>query len=61
MSSKGIDLSFGIELTDIPFNDFVELPENLNNLHYNNLICGVIKGALSIVIHIFIIIFQSYN
>lgn len=36
-------------LEDNPLTDFVELPEQLTDLRYSNLICGVIKGALEMI------------
>lgn len=34
-------------LQDNPLNDFVELPPSMvGSLHYSNLLCGVIQGAL---------------
>ena len=30
-------------------NDFVELPETLSALHYSNIVCGVVRGALEMV------------
>lgn len=34
-------------MTDNPLNDFVELPPSMAaTLHYSNLLCGVIRGAL---------------
>jgi len=38
-------------MPDNPLNDFVELPEEYNNLDYSNIICGVIRGALSTVLN----------
>ena len=34
---------------EIPLNDFVELPETLSALHYSNIVCGVVRGALEMV------------
>ena len=36
-------------INDNPLTDFVELPENLVNLDYSNIICGIIRGALATV------------
>lgn len=36
-------------LEDNPLTDFVELPEQLSNLKYCNLLCGVVRGALEMV------------
>ncbi|PHJ20835.1 bet3 transport [Cystoisospora suis] len=33
-------------LHENPLTDFVDLPPSLSQLHYSNLICGVIRGAL---------------
>lgn len=38
-----------IVLEENPLNDFVELPEQLKGLHYSNILCGVIRGALEMV------------
>ena len=46
---EGRNCSFNISILDNPLNDFVELPEHLLNLDYSNIICGVIRGALSTV------------
>ena len=34
---------------EIPLNHFVELPEELTELNYSNMLCGVIRGALEMV------------
>ena len=34
---------------DNPFTDFVELPPQYTGLHYCNILCGIIKGALEMV------------
>ena len=36
-------------LDDNPMVDFVELPEQYQQLSYSNLLCGVIRGALEMV------------
>lgn len=36
-------------LEDNPLAEFVELPDQLTNLRYSNLLCGVIRGALEMV------------
>ncbi|GAB4815290.1 hypothetical protein N2152v2_002336 [Parachlorella kessleri] len=36
-------------LEDNPLTDYVELPEQLGNLKYCNLLCGVLRGALEMV------------
>ena len=36
-------------LEDNPLVDFVELPENCNDLKFCNVLCGVIRGALEMV------------
>lgn len=41
------DISFNLVLTDNPLTDFVEIPENLVGLSYNNIICGAIRGAIN--------------
>ncbi len=39
-----------MQLEDNPLTDFVELPDKYRNkLNYNNLLCGVIRGALEMV------------
>ncbi len=48
-TEKGRSCSFNLILADNPLNDFVELPEHLNNLCYSNILCGVIRGSLSTV------------
>ena len=40
---------FSIILEQNPITDYVELPDNLGNLKYLNLLCGVIRGALEMV------------
>lgn len=40
---------FSLILNDNPFTEFVELPPMYANLHYSNLLCGVIRGALEMV------------
>lgn len=42
--------SFNLIIYDNPLNDFVELPEHLQNMDYSNIICGVIKGAMATVL-----------
>ena len=32
-----------------PLEDFVQLPDELQSLRYNNIICGVIEGALEMI------------
>eukprot|EP00898_Chlorokybus_atmophyticus_P002277 jgi/Chlat1/304/Chrsp1S03181 len=46
-NEKGTECS--LLLDDNPLADFVELPENCNNLSYCNILCGVIRGALEMV------------
>ena len=41
--------SFSLIINDNPLNDYVELPEHLMSLNYSNMLCGVIRGALSMV------------
>ena len=36
-------------LEENPLTEFVQLPEQLQNLHYSNILCGVIRGALDMV------------
>lgn len=40
---------FSILIDSNPLTDFVELPDNLTNLKYCNMLCGVIRGALEMV------------
>lgn len=35
---------------DNPLSMFVELPENHANISYSNILCGVIRGALQMVV-----------
>lgn len=41
--------SFSLIFTENPLVDFVELPPKYLDLHYCNVLCGVIKGALEMV------------
>lgn len=41
--------SFSLILADNPLSDFVELPPQYQDLHYSNVLCGVIRGALEMV------------
>ena len=41
--------SFSLIFTENPLVDFVELPPKYLDLHYCNIFCGVIKGALEMV------------
>lgn len=43
------DGSFSIVYTENPLTDFVELPPRYSELHYSNMLCGVIRGALEMV------------
>ena len=46
----GDDKEFSLILDENPLLDFVELPQNLStSLWYDNIICGVIRGALEMV------------
>lgn len=40
---------FSLVMEYNPLVDFVELPDDHQNLFYSNIICGVIKGALEMV------------
>lgn len=40
------DISFNLVINDNPLTDFVEIPEHLSGLSYNNIICGAIRGAI---------------
>ena len=37
---------FSIVFTENPLTQFVELPESCAHLHFSNILCGVIRGAL---------------
>lgn len=41
--------AFSLVLSENPFIEFVELPPHLTDLHYCNILCGVLKGALEAV------------
>ena len=41
--------SCSLMIQDNPFTDFVELPPQYAELHYCNILCGVVKGALEMV------------
>lgn len=43
------DRSFVLEFANNPLIDYVELPETLANLHFCNILCGAIRGALEAV------------
>jgi hypothetical protein len=40
---------FSLVLEENPLIDFVELPDDCKGLHYCNVLCGVIRGALEMV------------
>eukprot|EP01095_Lingulamoeba_sp_RSL-Kostka_P004463 TRINITY_DN156_c0_g1_i1.p1 TRINITY_DN156_c0_g1~~TRINITY_DN156_c0_g1_i1.p1 ORF type:complete len:181 (+),score=62.44 TRINITY_DN156_c0_g1_i1:72-614(+) len=40
---------FSLILEDNPLNDFVDIPEEYSELHYSNVLCGVLRGALEMV------------
>ena len=40
---------FCLQLPENPLAEFVELPEQYGSLAYNNMLCGVIRGALEMV------------
>ncbi|KAJ6220484.1 hypothetical protein RDWZM_006296 [Blomia tropicalis] len=40
---------FSIVIDQNPLTEYVELPDNLANLRYCNLLCGVIRGALEMI------------
>ena len=44
------DNSFSLVLKSNPLTDYVQLPQDMKNLNYSNLLCGIIKGALEMVI-----------
>jgi hypothetical protein len=41
---------FSLILDENPLTEFVELPENCTNLQYCNILCGVIRGAMEMVV-----------
>jgi len=41
---------FSLLLENNPLTDFVELPEGHSSLNYSNILCGVLRGALEMVI-----------
>lgn len=41
--------SCSIVIQENPLTDFVQLPNDLESLQYNNIICGVIEGALDMI------------
>ena len=43
------DGAFSLVYTENPITDFVELPPQFSELHYSNMLCGVIRGALEMV------------
>lgn len=50
--------SFTLQFDENPLADFVELPDDgkaQDELWYSNILCGVLKGALEMVIHTYII------
>jgi hypothetical protein len=49
ITEKDKGCSFTLVMPDNPLNDYVELPENMSALNYSNMICGIIRGALSTV------------
>lgn len=54
------DISFNIILNDKPLTDFVEIPDHLQGLSYNNIICGAIRGALNSVRKIYLLEFSLH-
>lgn len=43
--------AFSLILDPNPLTDFVELPEDKQKLNYSNILCGVIRGALEMVLY----------
>lgn len=39
--------AFTLSFNENPLDNYVELPANMQDLEYSNVICGVIRGALS--------------
>lgn len=54
---------FSLILENNPLVDFVELPDNHSTLIYSNLLCGVLRGALEMVMgkHIYFPFSEVYN
>ena len=50
---------FSLVLDDNPLTDFVELPEGFSALYYTNILCGVIRGALEMVLLILSCFFRT--
>jgi hypothetical protein len=50
---NGDSTECSLTIGENPLIEFVELPENLNQLWYSNILCGVIRGALDMVSHYF--------
>lgn len=43
------DKAFSIILNENPLTEFVDLSEDFQNLHYLNLLCGVLRGVLEMI------------
>lgn len=43
------DQLFVVQFSDNPLTKHVFLPDKLKNLHYSNILCGIIRGALEAV------------
>ncbi len=41
---------FSLVIVDNPLVDFVELPDHLDGIHYSNIICGILRGSLEMVL-----------
>ena len=49
MNTKDKEKSFSLILKSNPLTDYVQLPEDMKNLNYSNLLCGIIRGALEMI------------
>lgn len=46
LDKKTKNISFNLHIADNPLLNFVELPSDMKALEYQNILCGVIRGAL---------------
>jgi hypothetical protein len=42
---------FSLLIDNNPLTEYVELPDSLTNLKYSNILCGIIRGALEMVLY----------
>ena len=59
-SLKPDNTEFSLILAENPLNDFVELPEAYTKLNYSNILCGVIRGGLDMVINSHVLFFSRH-